>query len=90
MASRISFKVEGVVQGVNYRSFTARQGSHLGLTGFVQNDPDGTVSGEAQGEKSSLKDFLQQLNQGPSHAKVTKVDQSDIAVKRGECAFTSY
>lgn len=37
------------------RSFAAKQGSSLGLTGFVQNNSDETVSGEAQGDKSKLK-----------------------------------
>ena len=46
------------------------------------------VTGEAQGDKNSLKEFQQHLNKGPSAASVTKVDVSDIATKEGESDFT--
>ncbi|KAI4741101.1 hypothetical protein E4T50_08467 [Aureobasidium sp. EXF-12298] len=76
------------VQGVNFRSFTVKQAKSLGITGHVQNANDGTVTGEAQGDSSSLKEFQQHLNKGPSAATVTKLDVNDIKTKEGESDFT--
>jgi acylphosphatase len=41
---QISYKVEGEVQGVNFRSFTQKQAKSIGVTGFVTNSSDGSVS----------------------------------------------
>ncbi|KAF2152654.1 Acylphosphatase [Myriangium duriaei CBS 260.36] len=87
MPKRISYTVEGVVQGVNFRSYTVKQASQIGLTGFVKNDSGGTVSGEAQGDDSAIKQFVQSLNKGPSAADVAKVDHKDIPTKDGESGF---
>ncbi|WPB07411.1 uncharacterized protein RHO25_012072 [Cercospora beticola] len=83
----ISFKVEGTVQGVNFRSFTAEKAQSLSVTGYVKNASDGTVVGEAQGSSSNLDKFVQHLNMGPRAAKVSKVDQKDIDTKDGESSF---
>jgi len=45
------------------------------------------VTGEAQGEQSALNQFVQHLNKGPSAARVSTVDHSDIATKEGEKGF---
>jgi len=46
------------------------------------------VTGEAQGEQSSLDKFVQHLNKGPSAAKVQKVDTKEVSVKQGESGFS--
>ncbi|KAF2274007.1 Acylphosphatase [Westerdykella ornata] len=87
-SKRISFKVDGYVQGVNFRSFTQKQANKLGLTGFVRNASDGTVQGEAQGSDETLEDFLQHLHSGPRAATVTGVEHSDMPTKAGESNFS--
>ncbi|KAF2720081.1 Acylphosphatase, partial [Polychaeton citri CBS 116435] len=87
MSSRISYKVEGIVQGVNFRSWTADKANNLRLTGYVRNADDGSVVGEAQGDKSSLDKFVQNLHIGPSASKVSKVDKEEIDTKDGENGF---
>jgi len=42
--AQIQYKVEGRVQGVNFRSFTQKQARSIGITGFVTNASDGSVS----------------------------------------------
>ncbi|KAI9720567.1 MAG: hypothetical protein M1812_002747 [Candelaria pacifica] len=87
MPMRVSYEVHGEVQGVNYRSFTTRKASSHGLTGWVTNTSDGTVKGEAQGEKDALQKFIQELGKGPSAASVTKVENSEIDEVKGEKSF---
>lgn len=41
--------VSGSVQGVMFRKSTLQQAHDLDLRGWVRNEPDGTVSGEAAG-----------------------------------------
>ncbi|KAF2819531.1 Acylphosphatase [Ophiobolus disseminans] len=86
-SKRISYKVDGEVQGVNFRSFTQKQAKSIGLTGFVTNVSDGTVQGEAQGSDDAIKQFVQHLNKGPSAASVSGVEHSEISTKSGESGF---
>lgn len=46
------------------------------------------MTGEAQGDQGSLSQFVKHLNSGPSAAKVSKVDQNDVATKDGESGFS--
>ncbi|KAF2487419.1 Acylphosphatase-like domain-containing protein [Neohortaea acidophila] len=87
MSKRISYKVEGTVQGVNFRNWTTKKASSLGVTGWVKNADDGSVIGEAQGSENALDKFVQALNMGPGAAEVNKVQQKDIEVKEGEKGF---
>ncbi|CAO1613039.1 unnamed protein product [Jaminaea pallidilutea] len=69
-----SFRVTGLVQGVNFRSATADRARELSLRGWVRNAPDDTVEGAAGGDQKSLDAFRSYLNKGPSAAKVDNVD----------------
>jgi hypothetical protein len=48
------------------------------------------VTGEAQGDEKSLGQFVQHLNKGPSAARVSNVEKSDIATKEGEKGFSEW
>lgn len=49
---------KGRVQGVGFRASTKMIAHELGLVGYVQNMPDGTVKLVAEAEKSALERFL--------------------------------
>jgi len=72
MSDLASFQaiVQGRVQGVYYRSFTARNALHLGLTGYVRNLTDGSVEVYAEGERMQLEKLVEQLKTGPHTARV--------------------
>lgn len=65
MQKRLECKVVGIVQGVMFRDFVKRKASALGLTGTVQNMPDGSVFVVAEGEEAGLKKLLPFLRKGP-------------------------
>lgn len=71
---RLHAIVHGRVQGVNFRSYTVREASELGLTGWVRNVRDGTVETLAEGERENLDRFLAFLHVGSPSAIVTKVE----------------
>ena len=68
--ARVEFTVVGVVQGVGFRYFAWREASDLGLTGWVENQADGSVHGIAEGTGSVLDAFLERLAEGPPAALV--------------------
>lgn len=69
------------------RYFTQKKATSYNLTGWVRNADHGKVEGEAQGEEGSIQDLVTDLNKGPSHAHVTKLEQEEIDVVDGEDGF---
>lgn len=67
-------RVYGSVQGVFFRASTQGKALELGLAGFVQNKPDGSVYLEAEGDPEALKALEAWAHQGPDRARVEKVE----------------
>jgi acylphosphatase len=65
--------ITGKVQGVFYRDSTRQKANELGITGFVRNQPDGSVYAEAEGTEAALGSFIDWCHQGPPKAEVKKV-----------------
>ncbi|TVY31365.1 Acylphosphatase, partial [Lachnellula occidentalis] len=83
----ISFRVHGEVQGVGFRYFTRKRAMAYSLTGWVRNVPNNKVEGEAQGEEGDIEKLVKDLDRGPSHSEVSKVEREEMDVKEGESAF---
>jgi acylphosphatase len=66
--------VHGRVQMVGFRAFAISHAGALGLAGTVGNQPDGTVEAQLEGPKAQVERMLDLLRQGPSHARVDRVD----------------
>jgi acylphosphatase len=71
---KAAFHAHGKVQGVGYRWFVVQQAQALGLGGWVRNEPDGTVMGEAEGDLSHLEAFKDLLEGGSPFARVSRLD----------------
>jgi len=67
-------RVTGQVQGVFFRAWTRDKANELGVTGWVRNNPDGSVDGHLQGDKLAVQQLVDWLHQGPPSAQVTAVD----------------
>ena len=65
--------VTGKVQNVRYRDYVQVSATSLGITGYVQNLPDGTVAVCAQGLPDALKEFVEFLYEGSLQANVEGV-----------------
>ena len=66
--------VKGRVQGVSFRYYTRQQAFRLGISGWIQTNPDGTVEVLAQGAHEQLEELLDFLHVGPPAARVTDLD----------------
>jgi acylphosphatase len=71
---RLSVQITGRVQGVGFRNFTQMRARQLGVTGWVRNEPDGSVRLEAEGPRGALEDLLEAVHDGPRTARVEQVD----------------
>ena len=65
--------VYGLVQGVNYRNSAHNKARSLGISGFAENMPDGSVYIEAEGNADALDAFIEWCGQGPPMASVSKI-----------------
>ncbi|MEZ4439436.1 MAG: acylphosphatase [Polyangiaceae bacterium] len=71
---QIHIRVTGRVQGVFFRASAQREAKRLGLTGWVRNRNDQSVELVAEGEETGIKDLIAWAQNGPSAARVDKVD----------------
>lgn len=62
---RVHVFVSGLVQGVGFRYFAAREARRLGLTGFVRNLPDRRVEIVAEGDQGPLETLVEVIRKGP-------------------------
>lgn len=77
-----SVTVTGRVQGVSFRYYACEQAIKFGLTGWVKNNPDGSISLEIEGQKENVENMLDWLHHGPPYASVTQVLISPGKVKK--------
>jgi acylphosphatase len=71
---QIQLRVHGRVQGVFFRASAQREAKRLGLTGWVRNRKDNSVELVAEGEETGIKDLIVWAQNGPSAARIDKVD----------------
>jgi len=66
--------LEGLVQGVGFRWFVARQAESLGLKGYVSNLYNGNVEIEAVGERGMIEELIKHVKVGPRSAHVSNLN----------------
>ncbi len=71
---RVRLKIHGRVQGVFFRASTLDKARELGLTGWVRNNPDGSVEAVAEGPGNELEKLVAWSHHGPRHAVVNNVE----------------
>jgi acylphosphatase len=76
-------RIRGRVQGVSFRWYAEQEAARLGVTGWVRNEPDGSVRCVAEGPRADLDELLARLRSGPSSAVVQRVDATFGAATGG-------
>ena len=66
------------MQGVGFRFFAQRAAARENIHGWVRNLPDGRVEAVAEGDADSLQRFEAALRQGPSRARVDRIEIDSI------------
>jgi acylphosphatase len=70
-------RIYGRVQRVGYRRFVLDTAQELGLTGYVKNEKDGSVTVFTQGDDAVVEKFIEMLKSPPQPAHVRSVDVKD-------------
>jgi acylphosphatase len=70
-------KIEGRVQGVNFRNATAHAAKRHGVHGWVMNRPDGSVEAFFEGDADKVDSVLDWCKKGPPHASVIDITVSE-------------
>jgi acylphosphatase len=70
----VRVRISGRVQGVAYRAWTQSEAEKLGLSGWVRNEPDGSVMALIAGPNAKISEMVDAFWQGPRLARVTGVD----------------
>ncbi len=78
--------VHGRVQGVFFRDSCRRAAESRGVSGWAQNNDDGTVEAWFEGERDAVESMVAWSRSGPSRAEVTEVDVAD-AEPEGRSGF---
>ena len=86
-AIRRRWRFTGTVQGVASAIMPAAAALHLGLTGWVANNWDGSVTLEAQGERAALDALVPLIERSNRWARIENVEVTTLPVKEHEYGF---
>lgn len=88
-AKRLHVRFVGRVQGVGFRWTASMVARRLSLTGWVRNEPDGSVLAEIQGDPSHVGAFFSHMleEMGGRHASFVVDERDDVPVVWGEADF---
>ena len=86
MKVRQHMKITGRVQGVGFRYTAKNAASSLGLTGWVKNECDGSVSMEVQGEKEKIDKMMDIIDKSP-FIEMEHVFSQVVSLNAGDCYF---
>jgi acylphosphatase len=75
MANRIHLRIRGKVQGVGFRWYVRERARRCDLSGWVMNNPDGTVELCVEGHEECIARFRAAVATGPDGARVEAVEE---------------
>lgn len=77
---------QGRVQGVGFRATACACARGLAVTGFVRNEPDGSVRLEAQGTPEVVEALLARIRDRMGRL-IAREDATELPEVEGESAF---
>ncbi len=70
----VDVTVTGRVQGVSFRWYLQQEAERRDVTGWVRNEPDGSVAGHLEGEPAAVDAVVDWCREGPRPAQVEHLD----------------
>ena len=71
-------RVHGRVQGVFFRDTCRREARSRGVSGWVSNEPDGTVLAHLEGDEPDVEAVVDWCRTGSGRAHVQGVDVAEV------------
>ncbi|HIH34281.1 MAG TPA: acylphosphatase [Nanoarchaeota archaeon] len=78
---RVHVFITGNVQGIFFRAFVSRNAHDLELKGWVKNTGE-QVEAVFEGDDDKIKEMLELCHQGPSGAKIERVEYKEELFKK--------
>lgn len=88
MLKAFQVRIYGRVQRVGYRRFILDSAQELGISGYVKNEKDGSVTIFAQGDEVTLEKFIEILKSPPPPAHVKSIDIREAKLRPAVKYFT--
>ncbi|WGW13868.1 acylphosphatase [Saxibacter everestensis] len=78
--------VTGSVQGVSFRYYCKKTAQRLGVSGWVGNQPDGSVMAVLEGDSDLVEATVEWMRHGP---RLARIDQVSVVEEepQGETGF---
>ncbi|RWK52728.1 MAG: acylphosphatase [Mesorhizobium sp.] len=74
----VRVRLRGRVQGVSFRVWTRTEAERLGLSGWVRNEEDGSVTALIVGAEGAVSTMMDRFWKGPTGASVASVTSQDV------------
>lgn len=84
---RVRVVVRGDVQAVGFRASARSRARSLGVSGWVRNNPDGTVEAELEGPPDRIDSLVDWFGRGPHGSRVDGIDVQPLE-PAGEQGFS--
>ncbi len=85
---RCRYHFYGTVQGVGFRYRAKYAAQLLELTGWVENQWDGSVIGEVQGPVEMIRRWVPTISAGSPWIEIEHMDQKQLSLVPDERSFT--
>ena len=84
---RYRYHFTGTVQGVGFRYRARYAAQLLELTGWVENEWDGSVTGEVQGPAMQVARWVPTILAGSQWIELDNMDRKELPLQPGESDF---
>ena len=65
--------IEGIVQGIFFRSFIKENAERYNVKGFTRNLEDGRIEIFIEGDTDSVNKMIEVCKKGPKHSQIKKI-----------------
>ncbi|NLJ32009.1 MAG: acylphosphatase [Clostridiales bacterium] len=86
MKIRMRYVFTGSVQCVGFRFRAYHAAQLLGLTGWVRNESDGSVTMEVQGKRNGIRAMLEMIEKSP-YISIDHMDARELSAVPEESSF---
>ena len=73
MKKSVRLYIEGVVQGIFFRSFVKENAERHNIKGFTRNLEDGRVEIFLEGDTNSVNTMIELCKKGPKHSQIKNI-----------------
>ena len=73
MKKSVRLYIDGVVQGIFFRSFVKENAERYDVKGFVRNLEDGRIEIFLEGNPDNVNKIIELMKKGPKHSQIRKV-----------------